>query len=393
MDATGHAVDLGEDAGGPPTPSPGHAPADVVASLLDKIGQPQRHLSILLGAGASMAAGLPDMATLSRLVGAGLEPTARADYERLHAGRNLEELLSHLRLVRTLLAGSRRSFAGITASQAQKLDGQVTHQIAGLVGREDGLPLDAHERLAAWLGRSLRPTPIEVFTTNYDLLMERALERKGVPYFDGFVGVFRGEFRGDLVDDDEAPHAARLPIGWVRLWKLHGSVSWSIESTTPIRVVRRGQYPVSAPGEMLAIYPSSEKYTESRRLPFLTLADRFRRALAAPESTTLVVGFSFGDEHINELIFNAVERHQRSEVIALFRGTIPESVRERAIRYPNLTACGACEAIIGGRASGLAGAPDSPGWADGRLQVGDFATLTALLTRTDHRPTGPTIDA
>jgi hypothetical protein len=75
----------------------------VVASLLDKIGQPHRHLSILLGAGASMAVGLPDLATLSRLVGAGLEPTARADYERLLAGRNLEEVLSHLRLIRTLL--------------------------------------------------------------------------------------------------------------------------------------------------------------------------------------------------------------------------------------------------------------------------------------------------
>jgi hypothetical protein len=371
----------------------GHSPTEVVTSLLDKIGQPQRHLSILLGAGASMAAGLPDLTTLSRQVAERLEPSARVEAERLLAGRNLEEVLSYLRLVRTLLSGSRRSFAGLTAERARDLDGQITQAIAGLVGREDGLPLGAHEHLASWLGRSLRPTPVEVFTTNYDLLVERALERRGVPYFDGFVGVFRGEFRPDLVDDDEAPHAPRLPIGWVRLWKLHGSVSWSIEGSEPVRVVRRGEYPVRAPGEMLAIYPSSEKYAESRRLPFLALSDRFRRALATPESTTLVVGFSFGDQHINELIFNAVERHQRSEVIALFRGAIPASVQERAVRFPNLTACGASEAIIGGQAGAFQDAPDAPGWAGGRLLVGDFATLTELISRTDHRPTGSLTDA
>ncbi len=31
-------------------------------------------------------------------------------------------------------------------------------------------------------------SPIELFTTNYDLLLEEALEDEEIPYFDGFVG-------------------------------------------------------------------------------------------------------------------------------------------------------------------------------------------------------------
>jgi hypothetical protein len=373
-----------EGAGGPD--HEGHDPGDAVATFLEKVGQPRRHLSPLLGAGASMSAGLPDLATLAEQVDPLLPTEHAATFRRLLEGRTLEGLLSHVRLVRTLLGSSANTYDGLSGELARQVDREVTRSIATLIGREEGVPLEAHERLASWLGRSLRPSPVEVFTTNYDLLMERALERRGVPYFDGFAGVFRGEFRPDLVEDEEAPPSSRLPAGWVRLWKLHGSVSWAVEQSDRMRVVRRGTYPVTSPDEMLAIYPSSQKYEESRRLPFLALSDRFRRALAIAESTTVTVGFSYGDEHLNELIFNAVERYARSEVIALFRGAIPPVVRERALRYPNLTAYGAVEAVIAGRAGAFEAAAECPGWSGERLLVGDFGPLTSLLARSELRP-------
>jgi hypothetical protein len=330
-----------------------------------------------------MSAGLPNLAALGAQVADKLEKPHRSRYERLLVDHNLEDLLSHVRLTRSLLAGSRNRFDGLNADTAASLDRAITRAIARIVAGAPGGKLSAHERLASWLGRSLHSGPIEVFTTNYDVLLEQAFESRGVPYFDGFVGIFEAEFRADLVEQDDAMPDTRLPAGWIRLWKLHGSVSWVVEgSPGSRRIVRRGQWPVADPDAMLAIYPTTEKYEESRRMPFLALSDRLRRSLASPESTTLVVGYSFGDQHINELIFTAVERYQRSEVIAVFRGEIPESVAEQAGRFANLSAFGATEAILRGERGRYISTAVSPGWDGSRMQIGDFGTLTEVLSRT-----------
>lgn len=102
-----------------------------------------------------------------------------------------------------------------------------------------------------------------------------------------------------------------------------------------------------------AIYPSDAKYDESRRVPFVVLQDRFRRALHHPESLVLISGYSFGDAHLNEMIFDAATRKQRSEFIAFSYGSIPDEVAERALLTPNFQALGANEAIIG--CKGVAG--------------------------------------
>jgi SIR2-like domain len=364
----------------------GHDPAECIGVLLEKLGQPRRHLSMLLGAGTSMAAGLPDLAALGAAVRARLNESEQALYDRLFEGRNLENVLSNLRLARSLLVSAGGEFDGLTAETAGNLDRSITRAIAAIVAREEDAPIEAHERLAAWLGRSIRVSAIEVFTTNYDLLLERAFELRGVPYFDGFVGVFRGEFRPDLIEPDEAPESSRPPLGWVRLWKLHGSVSWVIDDASVRRIVRLGRYPVESPGAMLAIYPSAEKYEESRRMPFLALTDRFRRALATPESTTVTVGYSFGDQHLNELIFTAAARYQRSEIIALFRGAIPPIVAEQATQFANLSAYGATEAVLGGEHGEYRPMATGPGTDGRQVLVGDFARLTELLTKAERLP-------
>ena len=78
--------------------------------------------------------------------------------------------------------------------------------------------------LAVWTRAVKRHAPIELFTTNYDLLIEEALEASGVPYFDGFVGSYQPTFDLEAVEEDS------LPGRWVRLWKLHGSVNWQLRS-------------------------------------------------------------------------------------------------------------------------------------------------------------------
>ncbi len=81
--------------------------------------------------------------------------------------------------------------------------------------------------LASWAGRMETHRPVELFTVNYDLLIEAGLEELGVPYFDGFVGVVNGRFAPELIEPTDAREETRLPAGFVRLWKLHGSTNWT----------------------------------------------------------------------------------------------------------------------------------------------------------------------
>ena len=40
----------------------------------------------------------------------------------------------------------------------------------------------------------------EIFTTNYDLIIEKSLEASQIPYFDGFVGSFEPFFWQESID-------------------------------------------------------------------------------------------------------------------------------------------------------------------------------------------------
>jgi hypothetical protein len=133
---------------------------------------------------------------------------------------------------------------------------------------------------------------------------------------------------------------------------------------------------------MAAIYPSDEKYEESRRLPFVVLMDRFRRALVEAETVTITTGFSFGDAHLNELLFDAADRHPRSEVVALCYDTIPAELADRASRTRNLLVLSPSEGIVNGVRANWIGDRDLPGvFEGGVLLLGDFTHLADFLAR------------
>lgn len=203
-----------------------------------------------------------------------------------------------------------------------------------------------------------------------------------MPYFDGFVGTLGGRFRPELVDNiDPSDRRQGLPSTFVRLWKLHGSVNWEeILEGTRRRIVRRG-VPVSGPETAVAaIYPSDEKYDQSRRVPFVVLMDRFRRALAVPETVTLVSGYSFGDQHLNEMLIDAARTHPRSETVVFCFADIPDVVAEFATSTRNISILGATHGILGGQRVKWARDGDIPGvWENGSFQLGDFEHLARFL--------------
>lgn len=358
----------------------GHGVMAFANGISAKLATRSRHVCVFLGAGASRAGGLPDVQGLQTTVLNGLEVGQRAAFERQLSGRNLEGALSRLRRIAVLLDVGDDTVDGLTAAEARELDVAVCRLIVTALDAANA-DMGPSLRFAAWVARSSYHLPVEIFTVNYDLLLESALEALGVAYFDGFVGALRARFRVDLVESAPSDGEEWLPAFLVRLWKLHGSVHWAWEGGDRVEVVRLGA-PV-ADARPAAIYPSDAKYDESRRVPFVVLQDRLRRALNHPETLTIISGYSFGDAHLNEMLFDAARRRPRSELIAFCFDAIPDELAERALTTPNLQAVGAREAILGGvRADWVT--PDEPLpdlWHDNRLALGDFRHLASFLAR------------
>jgi hypothetical protein len=358
----------------------GHEVMPFVNGISAKLAARSRHVCAFLGAGASRACGLPDVAGLQSLVLDGLGNDHRVAFEQQLAGRNLEAALSRLRRIAALLEGTSDEVDGLTAEQARALDVEVCRLIVAALdlGSANVGPM---LRFAAWAARADYHLPLELFTVNYDLMLESALEALGVAYFDGFAGALQARFRTELVEAVPSDSDEWLPAFLVRLWKLHGSVHWAWEGGTRAEVVRLGA--AVADGQPAAIYPSDAKYDESRRVPFVVLQDRLRRALNHSETLMFISGYSFGDAHLNEMLFDAARRRPRSELIAFCFSSIPDELAERAATTPNLQAVGATEAILGGVRADWLKPADAPVdlWADDTFALGDFANLASFLAR------------
>jgi hypothetical protein len=118
-------------------------------------------------------------------------------------------------------------------------------------------------------------------------------------------------------------------------------------------------------------------------MPFVVLQDRFRRALHHPETLAIVSGYSFRDDHLNEVLFDAATRRERSEIVVLCFDTIPDPLAERAAVTPNIQVASPTEAIIGGLRAPWDAEEEPPAniWADGRFLLGDFKYLAAYLAK------------
>ena len=358
-----------------------HDPVRFATELSAKLATRSRHVCAFLGAGAARACGLPDVTELqSRVLDALPKDQGEAFGYQLD-GRNLEQALSRLRRIAALLDDDQR-IDGLGASEAAALDAAVCEVIVRELDIAEA-ELSPMIGLAAWVARADYRLPVELFTVNYDLLIETALEKLRVPYFDGFVGNIRARFHTDLVEGMDGGDRESVPRFFARLWKLHGSVNWEWEEGQ--QIVRLGQ-PVEE-GLAAAIYPSDTKYEESRRVPFIVLQDRLRRALHQPETLVLITGYSFGDEHLNEMLFDSAARHERSEFVAFCFSEIPGALADKASTTPNLQVVTGNEAILGGVRGDWKESENPPPnlWVEGKLGLRDFSHLGAYLARSATR--------
>jgi len=276
-------------------------------------------------------------------------------------GKNLESILNYVRALAALPGTS--DVRGIPMETFAILDREICRIIRQQVDQTLPKAHSAYLSLALWIGAVQRLSPIQVFTTNYDLLLEQALERQKVTYFDGFMGSREPVFDLQAIEEDV------LPARWTLLWKLHGSINWSHDNAG--NVVRR--HPDATDERSALIYPSNLKYDQSRRLPYLAMMDRLKAFLKRPGAILVSAGFSFRDQHINEMVEQSLRANPTASVHALLHGKLDgyaEAVR-LASGLPNLTLAAADSAVVGTVVGKWANTVD----ADGEASIEQLSSL------------------
>jgi len=257
---------------------------------------------------------------------------------------NVEAILSRLRMMLGAM-GKQDKLLGLDHTGIARFEETVRRTIAKVANPDRKfIPEETpHRLLARWIARTSRQNPAEIFTLNYDVLIEMAFEAERIPLFDGFVGCYRPFFLPDSLRRPETAPGSN----WVRLWKMHGSVTWRRENQDGRARIVRGE--PDASGEM--ILPSFHKYDESRQQPYAAFIDRLGRFLDQDDALLITSGFSFGDEHINNVIFSAIENRPRTHVYSFQFEELADDhdLIRRGLTQLNLIIIGPKTGMIGGR--------------------------------------------
>lgn len=344
-----------------------HDAHKLLADLRDHLARHDKRVAFLFGAGTSCAVRIPpteddeddeplipDVAVLTEMC----KDTIKTEGDQYAKGwdnvwlackeinqnPNVEDVLSRLRMMLEAI-GASETLAGLSKDELTTFEALLRQKIASVANPplDDYIGTLPHRQFARWLIKVVRQHPVEVFTVNYDILIELALEAERVPVFDGFVGSYRPFFHPDSLRHKEwAPGK-----NYTRLWKMHGSVTWQKETIDGrVRVVR------GSPDQSGAmILPSFQKYDESRQQPYASFAERLSRFLETDDALLVICGFGFGDQHINNLIFAALENRPRTHAYALQYGDPGQDsdLAKRAHKLDNLVVVGPDSGIVGGR--------------------------------------------
>ncbi len=163
---------------------------------------------------------------------------------------------------------------------------------------------------------------INIFTTNYDNLIETSLEKNHIDYFDGFEGRIKPEFStsnyGKLICRQTELSGRITESTSVNLFKLHGSIYWMQENEKIIFDDYKKRFldislSISQDDflknyEKLAIVnPEKNKFNSTvMNSNYYDQIRMFANELERQNTVLLSFGFSFADEHIVQIISRAL---------------------------------------------------------------------------------------
>ncbi|MDP8210209.1 MAG: SIR2 family protein [Candidatus Stygibacter australis] len=196
----------------------------------------------------------------------------------------------------------------------------------------DGDPVFHKYFLKSLLTRPVNLKRANIFTTNYDLAFENAYDELGISYIDGFSGFHHRYFRPEVFEYDyfypgsKTEGSVRKIERVVKYFKLHGSLTWVREKKSANNLYglreRTCEYIQSNPDQAgdIMIYPTSLKKGYTLDFPYSELFRQFAQSITNQQSVLITVGYSFFDEHINDIIYQALAIPSFTLIIIAKRG-------------------------------------------------------------------------
>ena len=206
--------------------------------------------------------------------------------------------------------------------------------------------------LLSFASRTATRERLNLFTTNYDRLVEYGCDLAGLHVLDRFVGALSPVFRASRLNTDihyNPPGIRGEPRyleGVIRLCKIHGSIDWRWED----KELRRYAVPFGAPADhpdisnepsgTVMIYPNPAKDIETLDYPYSELFRDFAAAVCRPNSSLITYGYGYGDDHVNRVIKDMLTIPSTHLVIIAWDQTVPDkpddpanSSRQRIIEF------------------------------------------------------------
>lgn len=373
-----------------------HNPDQYMFDFRQIITNGRKKIGLLVGAGAPVSINvgsdnnykplIPNIEGLTSQVRASLKGKEKDAYESLEKqihSANIELVLSRIRALSEVIGLT--EVCGLNGEGYKALSRYICASIKKIVDVDLPDGDNPYSDLVSWINGITRKEPVEIFTTNYDLLFEEAMERVKTPYFDGFVGAKKAFFDPSSISNND------LPVNWIRLWKLHGSIGWAENKNGD--VIRD----FSTDGETM-VYPSHIKYDQTQAAPFTSLFDRLKNFMLEPDSLLITNGFSFADAHISSKLMECMAANPSSAIIALQYKKLEEesSAVSVALKRPNMSVYCSDGAVINGvKAIWKLGEEPIKNWgrirqeywSDNKFNLGDFKRFTHFLAKSGGEKT------
>ena len=297
------------------------------------------NVSILAGAGTSWHLGAPVIRTIPE----GLKQTCKKDIETyfgVDQNPSFEDLFNCLQADRYIKSKKGESTKDIDDSiknmQQWLFENCNTANTELNVQDDERLEKNRYHYHEAFIKKLLqRPNNLKrvnLFTTNYDMAFDYALDNLGVHYINGFMGVHNRCFRPEVYDYDlyypgqsvtGKVHRAEKVL---KYYKIHGSLSWlatmpTVSNTYGIKEIPLNKEFKFNDGNELMVYPCVSKKSFALDLPYSELFRQLSQAINQPQSVLFCVGYSFYDEHINDIIKQALSIPSFTLIIANYSQT------------------------------------------------------------------------
>lgn len=295
-----------------------------------------KNIHFLLGSGASADA-IPTMAGLFDIVEKKIneleadKSTFKDEFASLKSrtdGKNLEDILGFLYSHKVYLDNYEEKKADLVVCEGliKLIEGVIFNEIN--VQFTDAKPkscLEVYQKFYQKIAlRNKDLSRVNVFTTNNDLFNEVALNSLNIHYINGFNGGLNRYFNPALFNYtfskrmDTSIDKFEPVENMVNLYKVHGSLNWIEDKKNENTFFNIKE--ISEPkqdGNNVLIYPTPTKQNKSLGSPYVEMFREFQGRLLEPLSVLFVIGYSFSDEHVNNVIYQALATNSTMNLVII----------------------------------------------------------------------------